>query len=49
MPADECCDCGEVHPYGEGLVDGRCPACLALFEERREKKEPPPAEEAEEE
>jgi len=51
MPRDECRDCEKHFPHGEGLVDGRCPACLAVFRERH--GEPPPepvaAEEAVEE
>ena len=35
MARDLCSDCEEFHPGGVGLVDGRCPGCLALFEERR--------------
>jgi len=35
MPLDECVDCGTHFPGGEGLKDGRCPACRALFKQRR--------------
>jgi hypothetical protein len=47
MARDECGDCKEHFPGGEGLRDGRCPACLALFEERRAEPEAKP-EQAEE-
>jgi hypothetical protein len=40
MPLDECRDCEERFPGGEGLVDGRCPRCLAVYRERQEEQEP---------
>ena len=44
MARDECRDCEQTFPGGEELVDGRCPACLALLEERqREAKAKPQA------
>ena len=51
MPRDECRDCGNHFPGGEGLVDGRCPSCLALYLERQGQPAPEPvaAEEAAEE
>jgi len=42
MARDECRDCNEHFPEGEGLVDGRCPDCLALFRERHQEAEPEP-------
>jgi len=43
MARDECRDCEKHFPGGVGLVDGRCPDCLALFRERRGEPEPEPA------
>jgi hypothetical protein len=40
MPRDQCIDC-EIHvPGGEGLEDGRCPACAADYAERQRVKPP---------
>lgn len=35
MPRDECINCDKHFPAGEGLTDGRCPACAAEFEEHQ--------------
>jgi len=52
MPRDQCIDCEQHFPAGEGLVDGRCPDCLARFKKARQLRglrrgpaEPAPAEE----
>ena len=51
MALDVCSDCEERFPGGEGLKDGRCPPCLAAFEQRRAeaRAEPEPEPEEQEE
>jgi len=49
MARDVCRDCEEHFPFGEGLEDGRCPACLALWEQRHAEQPPKPEPDEEEE
>jgi len=35
MARDVCADCEGDFPFGEGLKDGRCPDCRAIFREGR--------------
>lgn len=51
MARDQCIDCERDFPFGEGLKDGRCPSCAAIFEKAHAKgrKAAKPAEGEEEE
>lgn len=44
MARDTCIDCKQDFPGGEGLYDGRCPSCDAIYDEKeRQRVQPAPA------